>query len=943
MPDVAIPDGTRLGRFTIVRRLGSGSIGKVYLGQDALRGHDVALKVVNVGPRADGELATRLQAERRAYDRVLDFRHVVRMYDIHSVPFGGAELLVLSMEYAEGADLRQWLRQHHDDSETRLSQGIEYFRQICRGVAACHHAGVVHLDIKPENVLLIDGVAKVADFGVAALLRDLSIGRPSTVGKSGATEGLGTVQYMSPEQLRRTRRKSIGSASDIYSLGVVLYELVDGELPFDGTAAQIRRKHLRTPPPRPEGPAAMWYRIISRCMAKEPEDRYPDVESLLRELDQVERHAVLGLDVCCPQCGHVNTSTDLRFCEKCRADLGALFRPCHICRNPNRIDVETCRVCGAGVLAQRIFLQRKADIERLKDEDPTEAIELLGAVLRDGAGDYRDRAVELIRKLTQKRTRISKLAARASEHAAKGELDSALGIWRNVLKSIPRHRVALAKIEELEGLRERVDRLQAEALDAIETARFSEADNLLQGCLSLAPAAVLVEQQLARCRECAQAYPAPMRRARDAYSSRKLAVADRELRAALAVAQRSPEALKLKSTVSKARKKAVRLLNSARALVQAADFGGAQDGLEQALACQADLIGIGQARTSLEETRKAYRQAMATANSTAENGDLAEAIKSANTARTLCPDSKEAESSCRAIDERMGRARGARTKVVAAWREGRFADAYKWAREAVGIWPSIPKLADYQKQLPSAETSYLSAMAAAERSAKEGDLAKALKAAERARIVCPDSKGACGYCTEIAERMDKARRVRAEVVSAWREGRFRDAHDRLAKAVALWPRMPEIIDDQERLPLAERAYSSAMNKAEAARNEEDFGSALSFIDDAETICSDSGAAQQLREETLKLRETREKVREERRRRAAERWKTAWRIACFPFAAVGIVLFFAFWAALTALILVGLIPPAYMMDVIISSFDGCQNVEFGICGAVWGLVEGMWSL
>src|SRR5690606_14818851 len=154
--------------------------------------------------------------------RVHDTRHLVRAMDPRREVFEGAEVIVLPTEFAPGGNLRQWLAERHEDSDARIEQGLELFRQACRGVAALHEAGLVHLDLQPDNIMLCTQrhgapLAKVSDLGTTRLS-----GVTLTTG-GRERGGSGTPAYMAPEQFRAQRQMDIGPAADIYALGVILF------------------------------------------------------------------------------------------------------------------------------------------------------------------------------------------------------------------------------------------------------------------------------------------------------------------------------------------------------------------------------------------------------------------------------------------------------------------------------------------------------------------------------------------------------------------------------------------------------------------------------------------------------------------------------------------------------------------------------------------------
>ncbi len=195
---VCLEPETRIDRFVMRVELDRGSHGAVWLARDTVRSEDVAVKVVRVGAGRSGTAASQLSHELCAYGKITDFAHVLRVHDIFTAPWGAVELLLLSMEYADGGSWRKWLKSRNDDWQAGRSQGRLFFKQACLGVQAIHTVGEVHRDIKPDNLLLVNDVLKVADFGgsgpahVSAMDVRRSSFENSAVG--------GTPVCMSPEQ-----------------------------------------------------------------------------------------------------------------------------------------------------------------------------------------------------------------------------------------------------------------------------------------------------------------------------------------------------------------------------------------------------------------------------------------------------------------------------------------------------------------------------------------------------------------------------------------------------------------------------------------------------------------------------------------------------------------------------------------------------------------------
>jgi hypothetical protein len=275
---VALAAGELLNdRFKIEQPLGEGRLSRVYLAYDNVRCQRVALKVVGVARRS---AAKPLIEEARHLSSITDHRHVVHVYDLHLVPHGGAHLACLSMEYANGGALRDWLTQNKKNPNIRRSKGLEYFRQACAGVIEFHAAGIVHGDVKPENLLLADDVVKVADPGLSRVIHgNASEPEPRFHG--------GTPPYVSPEQIVAQRYQGVDTRADIYALGIMLFEILEleGQLPSRGLLQEIGESHLKGSPPVLEDIDPREARVIRRCLQKNPADRYENVDQLLKDLD----------------------------------------------------------------------------------------------------------------------------------------------------------------------------------------------------------------------------------------------------------------------------------------------------------------------------------------------------------------------------------------------------------------------------------------------------------------------------------------------------------------------------------------------------------------------------------------------------------------------------------------------------------------------------------
>lgn len=288
MPDPAAdPDdlsGQTLGEFLLQRKLGAGGMGHVYLARQASLNRPVALKLLAPALVADPVALKRFEAEAHAVAR-LGHPNVVQVYALGEA--GGRRYMAL--EYVEGRNLREYLaRKGPPDVPVALS----LLRQAAAALGAAHEAGLVHRDVKPENILVTrKGVAKVADFGLSRAFAD----DDPRLTKSGVV--VGTPLYLSPEQ---AQGKTVDHRSDLYSLGVTAYHLLAGEPPFRGKAAlDVALKHLTdTPRPlgevRPDIPPEL-SALVHKLLAKDPADRHQSAREVLRDLAKVRDG--LGLTV----------------------------------------------------------------------------------------------------------------------------------------------------------------------------------------------------------------------------------------------------------------------------------------------------------------------------------------------------------------------------------------------------------------------------------------------------------------------------------------------------------------------------------------------------------------------------------------------------------------------------------------------------------------------
>ncbi|WIG58856.1 MAG: Serine/threonine protein kinase PrkC, regulator of stationary phase [Ktedonobacterales bacterium] len=272
-------------RYELHEPIGRGGMATIYRAVDLRMGRTVAVKILREVYSSDPKFVTRFQREARA-SSALQHPNIVQVFDYGQ---SGSSYYIV-MEFVDGTDLRRYLKKQQGVLSNE--RAIEIAHDVALGLGAAHKRGIVHRDVKPQNVMLNDaGLVKLTDFGIASMYKDAEAERLTTTGMT-----LGTVQYYAPEQ---AQGEIVSPAADIYALGIVMYEMLTGKTPFDGdTPVAVAMRHIQDDPEPPSmlnsriSPALE--QVILKCLKKDPRNRYRDGDSLAFALENLGRGAPDG-------------------------------------------------------------------------------------------------------------------------------------------------------------------------------------------------------------------------------------------------------------------------------------------------------------------------------------------------------------------------------------------------------------------------------------------------------------------------------------------------------------------------------------------------------------------------------------------------------------------------------------------------------------------------
>lgn len=271
--------GRRLdGRYLLEEMIGTGGMANVYKAQDLKNGQTVAVKILREEFMDNEELVRRFKNESKAIS-ILDHPHILKVFDVSVTD----KLQYIVMEHLDGITLKEYMKQR--GGPLTWKETVHFAQQILEALDHAHRKGVVHRDVKPQNVMLQpDGQLKMMDFGIARISR--------AENQTMSEKAIGSVHYISPEQ---ARGDVTGATADIYSVGIMLYEMLSGRLPFESdnmvsvAIKQISDKPKPLAEVAPEVPAAL-VEITERAMAKSPEDRYPSARAMMDDIEEFKKN-----------------------------------------------------------------------------------------------------------------------------------------------------------------------------------------------------------------------------------------------------------------------------------------------------------------------------------------------------------------------------------------------------------------------------------------------------------------------------------------------------------------------------------------------------------------------------------------------------------------------------------------------------------------------------
>lgn len=830
-------------QYKILKKLDDGGFGSVYEVEDVRFGGKKALKAVVAGDESMTCVPDAIRQEFATHSEIHQIDHVVRADGPRFCRYRELSLVIVAMELADGGDLKQWLARNQNLNQ-RLTVGLDLFRQACLGVQAIHQAGIAHLDIKPGNILLVGATAKVADFGIGRYCSNQFARNVDAL----LRRGLGTPEYMSPEQFRAPRPQEIGPASDIYSLGVILFEILDGTRPFIGSPLELQDAHLNMEPPHLKGECEKWSLIVQQCLKKKAQERYSSVELLIADLDRVAEGVAVKVDVSCRECGHTNVlphMINVKQCEKCGRILpDSFFRECPGYGKILRQDIEVCPFCNRNVEQYYRLIEQRNCIEQVRDEDPVMAIERLNDITTyfRTHGDeinFHERAVHLLNDLESMQPRIGALIQQARRAESDHEPNQAIEFWQEILTIVPRHRTAKKEIQRIGNKVDAFLQDRRKALQLADQGEFEKAETLLEDCDRRIADYQQIRQTLTLCRQRARVFTQSRRQMEKALEARQLKEAQAFVEAGLSAAPNCEALLILKTDLLEKTEYVQQRVAEIKEYLDQCEVVRADRELHEIESIQADNeLGM-KLREQITELYRRYEEFFSDAQAAFRKHCLSKAAELVREALECVPQSSKVDEFLAGIEVQKQQASDLIKQAQASLPGADFEKSRSLFQQSLGIWADQPKADDVRSQIDSMESCYKSHLAHARECLKCHQLDQACDHVKEAEKVCPQSSVIKTLVTQIDEQKTQARSLIKQAKENLPFAEFELASQFLCDAKDLWPNMPEIEEAVKAYEKTRSDYEAAYHKAKQDAEAGQLESAIRHADRMKEICPQS--------------------------------------------------------------------------------------------------------
>jgi len=769
IPSVELSTGDVIDeQFKVEKKLGQGGYGGVYQVFNQVVNKTQALKVI---PYIDESSAKNILLEFESRNKIQDFEYIARGYQPQRKVYDGQDIIIYSMELAD-MSLRDWMIENKGKHGQKMQEGLEYFRQACEGLSAIHRAGMLHLDIKPENILLVKEHSKedskeekykvkITDFGLSRGLGALHL--------ELLQDGAGTAVYMAPEQIQAARWKDVDKSADIYSMGLLLYEIIDGVTPYSGSAQQIKQKKLQDiKPGKLKGQGEIYWKIIERCIQKDSDDRYSSIGDLILDFDRLLIGKTTSDDIRCKKCNHLNSNTDLKYCEKCGDDITDFFEPCSRCAKMVRIDVDNCPGCGYDIGKERLHLIRKERLESLKDEDPVEAIALLEEMLKDNY-NVGEKEVLLVKELREKQERISKLIQQANDPELLTFPEKSLEKWEDILKIIPRHRVAKKRIAELKELIKGTSSFLNRANTLSSKAKFKDARKALEEGLEKNPVKEPLREAIKKLDENEKHYFNAMLAYDKSKEAKLLNDAEMQLVTALKYASSCPKAMGYKKNIEQLLSDNKKSEEQAKNGIEEGEFEISENYLEKIIKTQSDNKEYSKIKSDLQKKKDEFPPKVKNAQELYAQKKLPEALEEVKKALILCPKNKTANKLKNSIETDIDLVKNLLTSAKKSSVSADFQKSKNDLSKANNLWVDNSEINSVEQEITKLNNEYKTAIDKANSNLKQNKFKEALSYAEKSIELCPESDEAKNLKNDIEIKEIQYHRKKGEQAAFMKE------------------------------------------------------------------------------------------------------------------------------------------------------------------------------